>query len=437
VVDIELTEREMVNLRIRHRLRAKAPRSAFARAAVVSLTAVIAALAYGVADSRPAPGGAPSGFGAEGAGASVLAEISGRVRIVVRFRTSTGGTFVVSGAISDSGRFTAVRRVMRGRVQVTEVLAGRLGTLRIRTSRRCAQGSGTWQALSGSKAYAGVSGGGAARGGPRCAQPTYPVQAVYTGTLQTPPPPPPPVLAQPGQYGGGTSQREEVVVAVNEGGRTFSGLRLSVTVACTGTPITTRVFASFLETYEIAADRSFSLRLESSPASGTRTVTGRFTSLTTVEGTAAVTTTLTTSTATYPCAGNVTWTASLPPPAATPGKYCGVTGQGPSICLDVGPDGREVVSAEVGVVVSCQPSAEFEVRVTFTAARIGGHLGVFKNVSSFEGLVSGSGRISGLFDLNGPGASGTVNLLAPTFDHEGNRYSCRSGASSWTARLQG
>ena len=45
--------------------------------------------------------------------------------------------------------------------------------------------------------------------------------------------------------------------------------------------------------------------------------------------------TVTSTTTTYPCAGSATWTASQPPPAATPGRYCGFTIQGPSICLDV------------------------------------------------------------------------------------------------------
>lgn len=413
-------------------------RSASSRALVVSLAAVLATLACAASDSSPSAGSPRLALVAETAQKGGTSAISGRVRIESRFRGSTSGTFEISGAISDTGSFKAVRRIVGGRLQLTEVLAGKLGTIRIRATRPCAGRSGTWRALSGSGAYRGVSGGGAASGGPRCAAPTYPVRAIYTGTLRTPPPTPPPSLAQPGRYGGGTSQREEVIFDVEQGGRTLAGLRLDVRAPCAGSTFTTRALAIFPGPQEIAQDKSFVFRSETS-ASEVRVVTGRFTSPTTAEGTASATTTITvTSTnTTYTCSESVSWTASVPPPAGMPGRYCGVTGQGPSICLDVGPSGREVARVEVGFVVRCQSGSMFELQLTFTEVRIGGHLGFFKNVSSFEGLVTGSGRVSGLLDPDGTGASGTVNLIQPSFDHEGTRYTCRSVAASWTAKRQG
>lgn len=85
------------------------------------------------------------------------------MRFVVTFRAATRGTFVASGAISDTGSLKAVRRVVGSRLQLSEVLAGKLGTIRIRAVGACTGRAGTWQALSGSKAYDGVGGGGTAR----------------------------------------------------------------------------------------------------------------------------------------------------------------------------------------------------------------------------------------------------------------------------------
>lgn len=260
---------------------------------------------------------------------------------------------------------------------------------------------------------------------------------IYTGTLSIPPPPEPPVLAQPGSYGGGTSQREEVVFDVDQAGRSLSGLRLSVEAPCAGSTFRARVFINVPGPNEIAPDRSFSIRSETN-AVNTVLVTGRFTSPTTAVGNAVVTTTVTvTSTnTTYTCTASASWTASIPPPAASPGKYCGFTDQGSSICLDVAASGREVARVEVGVVVRCQPSSQWELRLVFTEVPIGGHLGFVKSSTSFEGLISGSGQVSGVLEPDGTGASGSVRLQPPTFDHEGTRYTCGVGTAKWTARRQ-
>lgn len=410
-------------------------RSVSLRATALSFAGLAIALTVGAPDSSSARRD-PDAFRVEVGGVRDLSStIDGNVRIEARLRTATKGSFLMTGAISDVGSLATTRRVSGGRLRLTQMLTGKAGIIRIRTTRACTGGSGTWRVLSGSKAYAGLTGGGAASGGGRCLSPRYPTQAIYKGVVRTPPPPP---LAQPGRFGGGTSQREEVILDVQEGGRTFAGLRLRVMTPCVGTTITSSVFISLPGPNAIGDDGRFSLASTVNVA--TASVTGRFTSLTTVEGTAKATTQVTVSAGntTYPCSAEVTWRASLPPPAATPGTYCGFTNQGPSICLDVDPTGREVARIEFGVVVLCNGrTTEVEVRMVFTGIPIGGNLGFTRSSSTLEGLISGTGFINGLLDPNGgTGAHGSVRLQLPVFDFEGTRYTCGVGAAQWEARRQ-
>ncbi len=370
-----------------------------------------------------------------GAAASGFAQVDGAIRIDAQFTTASRGTFRITGAITDAGRLVATRRVSGGRLQLTQTLTGKAGTIRIRATRPCARGPGTWRVLSGSNAYLGLAGGGRATGGPRCASPKFPARATYTGAVRTPPPP---ALAQPGRFGGGTSQREEVTLDVQEGGRTLANLRLRVTTPCEGTPITSQVFFVLAGHQEIAPDKSFSMSLQQSSATGV--VTGRFTSATTVEGTATASTKLTLGSTgtTHSCSAAVTWTASLPPPAATPGQYCGFTNQGRRICLDVASSGREVTRFEATVVVLCNGrTTEVDFTMVFSGLPIRGNLGFSASSSSLAGLISGTGFVSGLFDPNGgTGAHGSVRLQLPVFDHEGTRYSCGVASTLWEARRQ-
>jgi hypothetical protein len=395
------------------------------RATVLTGAALLVAFPAGATDSHTAL--RPSD--------ASRASIDGSVRIVVRFASATRGAFAATGAIVDQGAMVTTRRASSGRLHLTQTLTGRLGTVRIRSTQSCAGGSGTWRVLSGTKAYAGLFGGGSAKGAPRCASPRYPVRGVYSGTVRTPPPPP---LAQPGEFGGGTSQREEVVLTVQEGGRTFSGLRLRIETTCVGTPITSVSFISFPAVQAIADDGGFSLM--SSAGTATSTVAGRFTSLTSVEGTAKATGQITISAgnATYPCAGEVTWRATLPPPAATPGTYCGFTNQGPSVCLDVAAGGRMVTRIQIGVVVLCnQRTTEVEVTLEFNDLPLRGNLGFGQGLSSIEGFISGTASVTGLLDPDGgTGAHGSVRLQLPVFDHEGSRYTCGVGTALWEARRQ-
>jgi hypothetical protein len=225
---------------------------------------------------------------------------------------------------------------------------------------------------------------------------------------------------------------------VESGGRTFDGFRLRVNTPCQGTAVTSAVFISLPGPQAIGADGTFSFTTTPNVATGS--VTGRFTSPTTAEGAAKATTQITVSASntTYQCAAEVTWKATLPPPSAAPGRYCGFTTQGPGICLDVPSSGKEVARLDVGVVVLCnQRTTEVEVRLTFTGIPVGGNLGFTASSSSFEGLISGTGFISGLFDpTGGASATGSVRLQLPVFDHEGTRYSCGVGTARWDVTRQ-
>jgi hypothetical protein len=394
-----------------------------AHALCAALAGVAVAVGAAAWDSRPAasqPGAVP---------AERTFSVSGEIRVELVFRDVVNGRFTATGATSDSGRFGHTRRVAGKTLEQTLVLTGRRGRLVIRTRRPCAAGRGSWRVMSGSGAYAGFSGRGRSSGGPRCVRPTYPVRAVLIGTARPPEPPAPP--ADAGSFGGATATRGEVRFDVAADGRSLRNLRISrIGASCTpptATPFESSIFLT--GPFEIPQDGSFSIRNTS--ATQTATVMGRFTSRRSAVGQATSSSTFTSSGTTHTCTGTVDWTAVTPPPTAQPGRYCGA-----SVCLDVSADGMSVSRIEVGVVVSdCRPEGRFEITLVFADARIGANLGFAKSAQSFEGLVSGSGSVSGFFDPGGT-ASGRASLVFVTFDHENNRYTCRRASSDWNARRQ-
>jgi hypothetical protein len=415
------------------------PTSARPVRALLFATAAALALAALAGAGRSAP--APATLDATSVTPLAVAspQASGRVRIVVTLPSRSKGTFTMTGAIADKGSVKATQRVAGGKLDVTETLVGTRGTIRLRATSTCPGGKGTWKVLSGSGEHAGSSGGGRASGGPRCAVTRYPVSATYTGAVRTVAPPPPPPLAQPGRFGGGTSQREEVVFDVEGGGRSLASFRARFTVKCDPT-MTLGGPTSWPGPYAIAADGTFAF--EPAIVSGvTYRVTGRFTSPTTAVGTLSAN-----GTAVNPmtntqvtCAGEIAWTASLPPPAALPGTYCGFTLQGSSICLDVPPSGREVTRFESAVVARCFPGgvapSEFEIGLTYTGSiPIGGHLGFSARGLAVEGLGT-TASISGLFEPTGT-VAGSVGLGAFDLDYEGTRYRCFSSSGKFEAKRQ-
>ena len=393
--------------------------------------AVAVVLAAGAAGSRAALAGSAATITSVRPLRSSSGAIDGSILLRARYATATRGTFSSAGAVVDAGTFKTTRRTIGGRLELTETFVGKAGVMRVRVTRRCRATSGAWIVLSGSASYAGLTGGGTVRGAPRCVGQRYPTVASHTGAVRTPPPP---ELATPGAYGGGTAQRREVKLDVREGGRTLANFRTVVISQCQGTSITPGEIVIVRGPVDIAEDRTFSFQ----PPTTRSSVSGRFTSATTAEGTVTVQSTLTTSVGTYECSGTTTWRVSLPPPAATPGQYCGYTNQGTTVCLDVDSSGKTVTRIDVGVVVLCnQRSTEVEVRMSFSNLAIGGHLGFVGSSSSLPGLISGTGLVGGLLDPDGgTGAHGSARIQLPVFDYEGSRYTCGVAETLWEARRQ-
>ena len=205
-----------------------------------------------------------------------------------------------------------------------------------------------------------------------------------------------------------------------------------VLAPCSGGQLSQRrITISLAGPLAVGRDKTFAHRVDAFWRGG---VSGRFTSQTTAEGTADVKVTTTEGSTTYDCSANVTWRASLPPPAARPGTYCGTTTQGGRICLDVAPGGREVSRVEIEVTATRLPEGTCELKLRFGAIPIGANLGFTKDATSFEGLTSGRAIVSGLFDADGVSASGRVLLVSAGIESGGRRYACKSASANWTAR---
>jgi hypothetical protein len=133
-----------------------------------------------------------------------------------------------------------------------------------------------------------------------------------------------------------------------------------------------------------------------------------------------------------------------PPPApaekALPGRYCGFTNQGKSICFDVSPDSLGVTQFETTSEVDCETaSATFGLSfgaqtpiqsdLTFTfhyQGPIDSGDGDFKNIVADY-------TVSGKFDTAG-NATGTLFLGKFSFDYQGTHYNCGAAPYAWQAR---
>ena len=128
----------------------------------LTLLAVAAVLAIGASDASSAARDSDDARVSIQPLRAASLVLNGNIRIDARFRTISKGTFRITGAISDAGALTATRRVSGRRLQLTQTLAGSEGTIRIRSTHPCSGKRATWRVLSGSKAYAGLTGGGTA-----------------------------------------------------------------------------------------------------------------------------------------------------------------------------------------------------------------------------------------------------------------------------------
>jgi hypothetical protein len=123
------------------------------------------------------------------------------------------------------------------------------------------------------------------------------------------------------------------------------------------------------------------------------------------------------------------------PPYAEPGRYCGFTNQGQSICFTVDGSGRAVSSAHFGVTPSCVPSQPTWLFTIDFPDEVG-----IDSDGSFSYEV-GSGELLGSFvrgRIEPSGAAGgTMHLVPLSFDKEPyGHVVCASEDATWEAKRQ-
>lgn len=350
----------------------------------------------------------------------------GTLVLRVAFDAEGRGSFIATGAVSDSGVGKARRSLANQRLRLVETLTGSAGTLVVRVEQKCGSGKSTWRVMRGSGNYANITGGGTGTGGISCGEPAKAFRAVYRGTVAVADEQP---RGVPGPYGGWTAQGERVTFDVLAGGGSVGSIRVErLTATCTP-PLEVSIEPAFLSTYPIAADGSFTATF------GNSTITGRF-------GGAGATGTITfssTVTPPYTCSsGSVGWSASSPPPplpTALPGTYCGSTTQSRGACLTLSPGGRVTyLRFEARLDCVLPEQAQFEIELGFSGAGVPlrSNLG-FEVIGALEGDAAGEYVVRGTFDSTGR-ASGTLTLHRTSFDdQEGRIYTCKDMSVSWQA----
>ncbi len=350
--------------------------------------------------------------------------LAGKVKIVLSLNPARKGTFTVRGAFSDSGNARGSRAVASNRVRMELRLLGNSGTIKIVVTQACGKLKSTWKVLAGStRAYQGLSGGGAGKGAIACKD-RKAHRGLYTGAVRTPPAPP---QAQAGHYqGSGFSPNLRASVEVLSGGNSITNLSFKQIVArCQASAV------SFLEpvfsgTYPLAERGRFVITERGYTVSGKFT-TGR------VKGTVAVDS--------DGCkAGPLGWGATTPPaalPAVPTGRYCGFTLQGPGICLDAIP-GAWVTKIHLAPTLKCIEPDEKSFKVDYTYEGLIAILPdlTFKTTLSNIPLEDGGSMrftISGTFDGAGM-ATGKGGLTRISLVREGTRYKCRNASASWSAK---
>ena len=114
-----------------------------------------------------------------------------------------------------------------------------------------------------------------------------------------------------------------------------------------------------------------------------------------------------------------------------PGRYCGFTNQGVSVCVDVTPDGRGITNLVAEVVANCQPTAQFKLTVSSQ-----GVIPLDSNLSFTDDYRSTDldQFATGTFDPDG-NVRGQLHVRA-NFDSQGTHYMCDSGSvTDFTAKL--
>jgi hypothetical protein len=131
-----------------------------------------------------------------------------------------------------------------------------------------------------------------------------------------------------------------------------------------------------------------------------------------------------------------------PPPTvhALPGRYCGYTNQGKSICVTVAPDSSRVTTYRLSAAVDCGSDQGTLTFVTFGPGPIQADL-TFSRAADEERPDSTdlknlnvSWEISGKFDTKG-NVTGTFFLKRASFDVNGTHSTCTSTPTAWQAKL--
>lgn len=131
-----------------------------------------------------------------------------------------------------------------------------------------------------------------------------------------------------------------------------------------------------------------------------------------------------------------------PPPTthALPGRYCGFTNQGKSICVTVAPDSGRVTTYRLSGVVDCGSEKGTFSFVTFGPGPIQADLTFSRSADEVRPDLTDlknitlSWEISGKFDTKG-NVTGTFFLKRVSFDSNGTHSDCTSMPTAWQAKL--
>jgi hypothetical protein len=135
-------------------------------------------------------------------------------------------------------------------------------------------------------------------------------------------------------------------------------------------------------------------------------------------------------------------TETIPPPTthALPGRYCGFTNHGKSICVTVAPDSGRVTTYRLGAVVDCGSEKGTFSFVTFGPGPIQADLTFSRSADEPRPdtadlkNITVSWEISGKFDTKG-NVAGTFFLKRVSFDENGTHSNCASTPTAWQAKL--
>ncbi len=123
-----------------------------------------------------------------------------------------------------------------------------------------------------------------------------------------------------------------------------------------------------------------------------------------------------------------------------PGRYCGFTSQGKSICFTVTADRRFFTEGHFGARVDCTPESTYEWTIDFPGTTAITSDGSFdyrvshvEPNSEVDGLVGS--YVRGKIDAAG-NSEGVMHLSNISFTKSGTAYACETADATWTAKKQ-